>query len=68
MDGIVKDGLWDAYNQFLMGDAAEIIAEEMNFTREDQACVYKDDDRIIMRFRVTKELKHQLNQNHFQMK
>ena len=35
-DGIVKDGLTDPFNKFLMGDAAEIIAEEMKFTREDQ--------------------------------
>ena len=36
LDGIVKDGLTDAYKQILMGDAAELIAEEMNISREDQ--------------------------------
>lgn len=36
IDGIVKDGLWDVYNQFLMGEAAEICADEYNFSREDQ--------------------------------
>lgn len=36
VDGIVKDGLWDAYNKFLMGDAAEICAEEHGFNRESQ--------------------------------
>ncbi|KAJ3275270.1 erg10, acetyl-CoA C-acetyltransferase [Terramyces sp. JEL0728] len=36
VDGIIKDGLWDAYNGFLMGNAAEICAEEHGFTREQQ--------------------------------
>jgi len=35
-DGIVKDGLLDVYNNFLMGNCAEIIASEMNLTREEQ--------------------------------
>lgn len=35
-DGIVKDGLWDVYNDFLMGNAAEICADECNISREDQ--------------------------------
>ena len=36
VDGIIKDGLWDAYNQFLMGDAAEILAVEMGISCEEQ--------------------------------
>ncbi|KAJ3321113.1 erg10, acetyl-CoA C-acetyltransferase [Boothiomyces sp. JEL0866] len=36
VDGIVKDGLWDAFNGFLMGNAAELCAEEHGFTREQQ--------------------------------
>jgi acetyl-CoA C-acetyltransferase len=36
VDGIMQDGLWDVYNKFLMGDAAEICAKEHNLTREDQ--------------------------------
>jgi acetyl-CoA C-acetyltransferase len=36
VDGIIKDGLWDVYNQFLMGDAAEICAEENHLTRQEQ--------------------------------
>ncbi|KAJ3033066.1 erg10, acetyl-CoA C-acetyltransferase, partial [Rhizoclosmatium hyalinum] len=35
-DGIVKDGLFDVYNQFLMGDAAELTAEKYGFSRVDQ--------------------------------
>lgn len=35
-DGILKDGLWDVYNDFHMGNAAEICAEECNISREQQ--------------------------------
>jgi acetyl-CoA C-acetyltransferase len=36
IDGMVKDGLWDVYKDFHMGNAAEICAKEYNITREDQ--------------------------------
>lgn len=35
-DGIIKDGLWDVYNDFHMGNAAEICATECNISREQQ--------------------------------
>lgn len=35
-DGIIKDGLWDVYNDFHMGNAAEICARECNISREEQ--------------------------------
>lgn len=35
-DGIIKDGLWDVYNDFHMGNAAEICANECNISREEQ--------------------------------
>lgn len=35
-DGIIKDGLWDVYNQFHMGVCAEGTAEKHSLTREDQ--------------------------------
>jgi len=35
-DGIIKDGLWDVYNDFHMGNAAEICAEDCKISREDQ--------------------------------
>lgn len=35
-DGIIKDGLWDVYNDFHMGSAAEICAKECNISREQQ--------------------------------
>lgn len=36
IDGLVKDGLWDVYNDFHMGNAGELCAREMNITREAQ--------------------------------
>ena len=36
IDGIVHDGLWDVYNKFLMGNAAEICAKECKISREEQ--------------------------------
>jgi acetyl-CoA C-acetyltransferase len=36
LDGMVHDGLWDVYNNFHMGNAAEICAREMSISREDQ--------------------------------
>lgn len=35
-DGMIKDGLWDVYNNYHMGNAAELCAKECNITREDQ--------------------------------
>lgn len=36
IDGLVKDGLTDVYNNFHMGNAAELCAKECGFSREDQ--------------------------------
>ena len=36
VDIMVKDGLWDVYNDFHMGMAAELCASEYNITREEQ--------------------------------
>lgn len=35
-DGLVKDGLWDVYNDYHMGSAAELCAAECEISREDQ--------------------------------
>lgn len=35
-DSMIKDGLWDPYNNFHMGNAAEICSREFSFTREAQ--------------------------------
>ncbi|MEM6850713.1 MAG: acetyl-CoA C-acetyltransferase [Pseudomonadota bacterium] len=35
-DTMIKDGLWDAFNDYHMGQTAENIAEKYQVTREDQ--------------------------------
>ncbi|KAJ5083057.1 Acetyl-CoA acetyltransferase [Penicillium argentinense] len=35
-DGLIKDGLWDVYNQFHMGICAEQTAKKYEVSREDQ--------------------------------
>jgi acetyl-CoA C-acetyltransferase len=35
IDSMVKDGLWDVYNDFHMGHTGEIVAERCNLTREE---------------------------------
>lgn len=35
-DGLLKDGLWDVYNNYHMGNAAELCAKECNITRDMQ--------------------------------
>lgn len=36
IDSMIKDGLWDVYNDFHMGDAAELCAESCSVPREAQ--------------------------------
>ncbi|MBV71594.1 MAG: acetyl-CoA C-acyltransferase [Myxococcales bacterium] len=36
LDGMIKDGLWDVYNDFHMGNAAEMCVREHELTREQQ--------------------------------
>ncbi len=36
LDSMVKDGLWDAFNDYHMGITAENIAEKYNITRDQQ--------------------------------
>ena len=36
IDTMVKDGLWDAFNDYHMGITAENVAEKFNISREDQ--------------------------------
>ncbi len=35
VDVMIKDGLWDAYNNYHMGTTAENVCDEYNVTRED---------------------------------
>lgn len=36
LDGLVKDGLWEAYYNFPMGNCADNTAKEMSISREEQ--------------------------------
>lgn len=36
IDGLQKDGLWEVYHEFAMGNCADHTAREMNITREQQ--------------------------------
>ncbi|XP_028087185.1 acetyl-CoA acetyltransferase, cytosolic 1-like [Camellia sinensis] len=36
VDGMLKDGLWDVYNDYGMGVCAELCAEQHKVTREEQ--------------------------------
>lgn len=36
IDGIIRDGLWDPYKDFHMGNAAELCATKYKLSREDQ--------------------------------
>ncbi len=36
IDGLMHDGLWEAYNEFPMGSCADNTAKEMNISRESQ--------------------------------
>jgi len=36
LDSMIKDGLWDVYNDKHMGNCAELCASEKNYSREDQ--------------------------------
>lgn len=36
VDGMLKDGLWDVYNDFGMGVCAEICADNHAISREEQ--------------------------------
>jgi len=36
VDSMINDGLWDPYNNFHMGNAAEICSREFSFSREAQ--------------------------------
>lgn len=36
VDSLIKDGLWDVYNDFHMGAAAELCAERFGISREEQ--------------------------------
>lgn len=48
-DGLMKDGLWDVYNQIHMGNCAESTAKKYEITREEQ------DEFAILSFKRAQE-------------
>ena len=36
VDSMIRDGLWDVYNRFHMGEAAELCADTLGISREEQ--------------------------------
>ncbi len=48
IDGLVHDGLWDAYNDFHMGLTAELVAKEHPVTRDEQdAYAFQSQSRAV---------------------
>ncbi|TKA34329.1 hypothetical protein B0A50_00309 [Salinomyces thailandicus] len=48
-DGLIKDGLWDVYNQVHMGNCAESTAKKYDISREEQ------DEFAILSYKRTQE-------------
>ena len=48
-DGLIKDGLWDVYNQIHMGNCAENTAKKYDISREEQ------DEFAILSYKRTQE-------------
>ena len=42
IDGMLKDGLWDVYNDFHMGMCAELCADQHSISREEQVASTSD--------------------------
>jgi len=36
VDSVIRDGLWDVYNDYHMGNTGEVVASEYNVSREEQ--------------------------------
>ena len=45
IDAMINDGLWDVYDQFHMGAAAEMVAEKFNISREEQDVIAAESHR-----------------------
>jgi acetyl-CoA C-acetyltransferase len=45
VDVMVNDGLWDVYNDYHMGNTAELVSEKFNVSREEQDVFAADSQR-----------------------
>lgn len=55
VDGMLKDGLWDVYNDYAMGMAAELCADNHTVSREAQVCMLPERISHVPKF-VTKQM------------
>lgn len=53
VDGMIKDGLWDVYNDFHMGSAAELCSDSCNISRDEQ------DEYAIQSYKRTQNAQNQ---------
>lgn len=50
VDGMLKDGLWDVYNDNAMGMYAELCADNHAVSREAQVCLLPETHLALYRF------------------
>ena len=59
-DSMIKDGLWDPYNNFHMGNAAEICVKEYKFTREEQDKYAKESYELAAKAQANGSFKNEI--------
>ncbi len=59
-DSMIKDGLWDPYNNFHMGMAAELCVKEHSFTREEQDQFAKESYELAIKAQETGAFKNEI--------
>src|SRR5262245_11854012 len=60
IDSMVKDGLWDVYNNIHMGSCAELCAKEKNITREQQDAFAAESYRRALRAQAEGKFKGEI--------
>ncbi|HEY4325750.1 MAG TPA: acetyl-CoA C-acyltransferase [Mucilaginibacter sp.] len=59
-DGLIKDGLWDVYNDYHMGSAAELCAVECNISREEQDVFAVESYKRAQKAQTEGKFKHEI--------
>ncbi len=60
VDEMIKDGLWDAFNDYHMGMTAENIAEKFGLTREEQDALAADSQQKAAKARAEGRFKDEI--------
>ncbi|MBZ2385933.1 acetyl-CoA C-acetyltransferase [Anaerococcus murdochii] len=60
VDEMIKDGLWDAFNDYHMGVTAENIAEKFGLTREEQDALAADSQQKAAKARAEGRFKDEI--------